>query len=250
MAIYTMIPSDQTVVIDGAIAQDVDFSGMDPLIHAINWYNVEGFVEYVGDPVTGQKPANTIFSDITPYLSYIVQAQNIIDAYENPQIFYATEDGATFQGQVFNLGEAFNYYLYPPLSSTPPGFTTVPSVTATGEGVYLQWTGGNWVTAAFPYDLSLPQAQDYLNTQVNVYGAELINNQLRQFTIPDLIAAPNINDLVPTDSVLNGYPSIGDYTAAVDAEKLPLFATIASATIVEDLYGFSPAVPEPPNYTP
>jgi hypothetical protein len=65
-----------------------------------------------------------------------------------------------------------------------------------------------------------------------------------------LIGAPDINDLVPTDTVLNGYPSIGDYTAAVDAEKLPLFATIAAAQVVEDLYGFSPAVPEPPNYTP
>lgn len=250
MAQYILIPSDESCVVDNQTAFGVDYSGIDPLIHAVSWYDVEGTIEYVGNPITGAKPNNTIISDITPFLSYILQAQNIINAADNPQYFYATSNESVFDGETFSLGEPLVYGLYPPLPGPPPGFTETPSITASGEGVYLQWTGTNWVAAAFPYNLTLQQAQDYLNTQVNVYAAELINNQLRQFTVADLIAAPDINDLVPTDSVLNGYPSIGDYTAAVDAEKLPLYATIASATIVEDLYGFSPAVPEPPNYTP
>jgi hypothetical protein len=250
MATYILIPEDGTLTINNQSAFGVDYSGIDPDIHAICWYDVEGSVEYVGNPITGAKPNNSIISDITPYLSYITQAQNIINAADNPQYFYAEADGVEFGGDIFQIGERLAYSEYPPLAEPPPGFTVNPSLTASGEGVYLQWTGINWVTAAFPYDLTLQQAQNYLNTQVNVYGAKLINNQLRQFTFQDLIGAPDINDLVPTDTVLNGYPSIGDYTAAVDAEKLPLFAEIAAAQVVEDLYGFSPAVPEPPNYTP
>lgn len=250
MANYFMIPSDQSVVVDTQPAFGVDFTGIDPTIHAISWYDVEGVIEYIGNPITGEKPPNASFTDLTPYLGYISQANNIIQAYTNPQMFYATYDGATYGDSEFLIGEAFAYTEYPPLPAPPPGFTETPSVSATGEDVTLQWTGTSWVTAAFPYDWPLAKAQDYLDTLVNVNGSALINNQLRQYSLVDLLAAPDVTALVPTDTAFNNYPSMSLYIAAVDNEKLPLFATIASATIVEDLYGFSPGVPEPPVYTP
>lgn len=66
MRISIVIP-DNVVVIDG-VARQVDCSGVEPDLHAVQWYGKHGEVEYAG-----AKRRNVIITDLEPYASLITQ---------------------------------------------------------------------------------------------------------------------------------------------------------------------------------
>lgn len=50
----TIIPEDKMVKIDGVAAFDVDMAGVDPAIHAVQWYDTYGEIEWKSTATTGQ----------------------------------------------------------------------------------------------------------------------------------------------------------------------------------------------------
>lgn len=67
-----IIPADKTVIVDGEVRAPLEFA-MDPAIHAVQWYDDYGEVEFV----TGAdriKPPNQFITDLAPY-------QNVLDAW-------------------------------------------------------------------------------------------------------------------------------------------------------------------------
>jgi len=68
----TIIPSDSVVSING-VAKQVDLSFMLPEIHAVQWYDDHGDIEYK-NPFTGQMTENEAFADISRF-------QQAIDAW-------------------------------------------------------------------------------------------------------------------------------------------------------------------------
>jgi hypothetical protein len=64
----TVIPSDRWIRRDNDAANLPDWSFDDAAIHAIQWYDTEGEIEYAGRP----KPSNEVFTDVArlePYLA-------------------------------------------------------------------------------------------------------------------------------------------------------------------------------------
>lgn len=64
MARIIIVPDDSTVIVDGA-ARTIDMTGIDPTIHAVQWFDVAGEIEY-----NDGKPHEQI-DDITPFQSFI-----------------------------------------------------------------------------------------------------------------------------------------------------------------------------------
>ena len=63
----TVIPADQWVRRDGDEAVLPDWPFDDAAIHAIQWYDTEGEIEYKGRP----KPPNEVFADASILQAYI-----------------------------------------------------------------------------------------------------------------------------------------------------------------------------------
>jgi hypothetical protein len=65
----TIIADDKTVGVDGKFYLDIDLTELDATIHAVQWYGEYGEVEYKTQFQNGAivKPANLLFTDITPY---------------------------------------------------------------------------------------------------------------------------------------------------------------------------------------
>ena len=248
MARYTLVPSDSVLLIDGVAAFGVDYTGIDPTIHAIQWYDTTGWVEYVGDPVTQVKPPNLQINSIAPYQSYITNAEGIIYAANNPVTFWALANGTIYEGRTYNEGQALVINTYPLPTTPPTGFTDVAPFGASSAYDTWQWNGTSWVAAPFPISYTLTQAQTFLTSLVNANASALVNNQLRNYSLPQLFAAADVNALLPADSVSNLYPTVGDYQTAVNTEIAAQLASISAATAVNQLYIFDPTVSEPPNY--
>lgn len=71
----TVIPVDHWVRRDQVSARLPDWPFDDSAIHAIQWYEIEGEIEYNGDP----KPENQLFTDpaiLQPYLDALDQYLN------------------------------------------------------------------------------------------------------------------------------------------------------------------------------
>jgi hypothetical protein len=248
MARYTLVPSDSVLLIDGVGALGVDYTGIDPTIHAIQWYDTTGWVEYVGDPVTQVKPANQQITSIAPYQSYIDNAAGIIDATNNPVTFYSLTDGTIYEGLTYNEGQALVINTYPLPTTPPTGFTDVAPFGGSSAYGYFQWNGTSWIAAPFPIAYNLTQAQTFLTSLVNANASALVNNQLRNYSTAQIMGAASVNALLPADSVSNLYPTVGDYQTAVNTEIAAQLVSISSATTVNQLYTFDPTVSEPPNY--
>jgi hypothetical protein len=64
----TIIPSDKKIRRDDVSAELDVWPFDDSIIHAIQWYDTEGEIEYTGRP----KPNNSVFTDLSilqPYLA-------------------------------------------------------------------------------------------------------------------------------------------------------------------------------------
>ena len=65
----TIIADDRNVGVDGEFYLDIDLTGLDPTIHAVQWYGEYGEVEYKPRFENGAivKPANLLITDVTQY---------------------------------------------------------------------------------------------------------------------------------------------------------------------------------------
>jgi hypothetical protein len=80
----TIVPDDHLVIIDGVSTQ-IDMSGIiDPSIHAVQWYNTKGQIEYITDPSTGDKQPNDFINSIDQFDQIIQLAQAAIAAAQQP----------------------------------------------------------------------------------------------------------------------------------------------------------------------
>jgi hypothetical protein len=236
MARISLIPQDSTVVYDGLVAFGVNFTGIDPSIHAIQWYDNQGQVEYERDPMTGEGPLNEDITSIAPFQSYITQAQEIIYAFQNPVFVYSTVDGLFYGDGSYDLGDEI---VIDTPDTTPPPQST-PLVPPTLEDYQeLYWSGTAWVASAFDITLSLPQAKANLIAQVQTSGAVAVNDQARTYSVVQLDQAADITTLLTADYL--GL-SLGAYQTYIDGEISAQETIINAATATSDLYSFNPTV--------
>jgi len=237
MAIVGMIPSDGSVVIDGIAAFGVDFTGIDPSIHAVQWNGVEGFVEPVYDPFSGIKPPNVPITSFAPFQTYYNQAQAIIYAQQNPAYYYSTIDDNYYQGVVYDIGAQI--VIFTPNPVQPPYTTITPPPSVDLEYQTLQWTGSTWVVASFTYTESLSQAQSQLISLVQESGAQAVDNEARIYSVIQLLGSASPEDL-PTADYLG--LTLGGYQTYIDGEVTSKTNEINAATSPADLYDFNPNI--------
>lgn len=64
----TIIPSDKTIIIDGEARFNLEFD-IDPLIHAVQWYDTHGEIEYINS--NEYKPNNRYITELSEFDSAI-----------------------------------------------------------------------------------------------------------------------------------------------------------------------------------
>lgn len=241
MAVYTLVPSDNLVLINGDAANDVNFAGINPGIHCIHWYDTVGDVEYVYDPINNTKQPNERITSIAPYQSYIDQAAEIIYAQNNPITYYSTSDTNNYQGLIYPLGATI--VIDTPNTAQPP--QTTLSVPPTPESFQeLYWYANAWVISSVDPNLSLNQAKATLITEAQASGAANVNNQARIYSAVQLFAEADVNAL-PTADYFS--VTLGDYQAFTDAEIASFEAQVNAATSVPQLYNLNPQINANPN---
>ena len=234
---YTIVPSDESVTIDGYSAQNVSMVGIPVTVQAIQWYGLRGYgvVDYLVDPLTGELPVPTQFTDSAEYSTQTDEAESIIYAYQNPVTYYFTQQ-TTYGGVVYFTGSLF-------VSTAvgwpqPPNTVTVaPPVPATGQSLY--WDGSAWVTASFDITLSLADAKTSLINLTRFQGATAVDSQADLYSSVQLTTAPDANAL---DT--RSYPdtTLGEYQTYVNGLTATTVAEINAATTVPDLYPINPAI--------
>lgn len=240
MSVITLVPEDNLIVIDGEVANDVNFSGINPTIHSVSWYDTQGVIEYNGNPITGEKPLNEIITELTPFQSYVTEAQNILYAQNNPVTYYSTSSALSYGDGVYGLGDAV---VVTAVGWPQPAQTTAKVPTTPEEWQSLYWYNNNWVVSSFNPTLSLAQAQQYLNLQIQISAAAAGADQARIYSPVQLFDAASVSDLPSADffSV-----TLGQYQSYLDSEVASLTAQVNAATTTLQLYGFNPTVnPQP-----
>jgi len=66
MARITIVPDDGNLLVDGVV-RTVDMTGMDTAIHAVQWFDTVGEIEYT--PADGRR--NEVITDISPFQVFI-----------------------------------------------------------------------------------------------------------------------------------------------------------------------------------
>jgi hypothetical protein len=233
---YSIIPSETVVVLDGVTASGVSMVGIPADVVAIQWYGLQtlGTIQYAADPVTGIIPDPGTFTDPDDYLAQTTEAEAIIDAAQNPVIYYFTEE-TVYLGRTYFLGQSF-------LSISvghpaPPNTTTdVPPVVVTGQTLY--WYNSAWVVSSFDPNLALAAAKTSLIQTVTQDGAAAVTAELGLYSPVQQITAPDINVL---DTATYPGTTIGDFQTYIDDVVASATATINAATSTEDLYVVNPA---------
>lgn len=243
MTRVTLFPRDNDAQINGALAEDVDFTGIDPTIHCIQWYDTIGSIEYVEDPITGVKPPNETITSIAPYMSYVTTASAIIEARENPMIVYSTVNGLLFEGATYYLGAEIAIYTpdpMPPVQST----TEVPPTPEDFQELWWYAAQDTWVISPVDPTLTLSAAQEQLIKQVQTSGAEQADYQARIYSAYTLVAAGDAGTL-PTADYFG--LDLATYQTYIDGEIASMTASINAATSVPELYSFDWRVEGNPN---
>jgi hypothetical protein len=237
MSIISIMVPDEVVVIDREIVSDVSMVGIPPNYHNISWYDTEGWIEPVYDIMSGEpKPPNTRITDLTPFMTQITYAQQVIDLRQNPEYYYSTAEGVFSDGDEYGFSNAIQVLtpnFVPPAQST----ALVPPTPESFQELY--WSGTAWVLSAFPISLNLVQAQANLSNQVKANGADAVNLQSRIYSVLDML-----NETQPGDLPAADYPSMSltDYQTYIDGEVSTLLGVISAATTVQSLYSFDPTV--------
>jgi len=242
MARITLFPLDGDASINGKLAQNVDFSGIDPTIHCVQWYDTSGWVEYDADLVTGSKPPNLEISSIAPYQAYVNSAQVIIDAYLNPLIVYSTQNDLLFGDVTYTLGDKIAIYTPNP---QPPAQSTDEDPPTPQDFQQLFWYVDEltWVVSPFDPSLTLPNAKNLLIEKVQTSGAGQVDYQSRIYSMLQM-GASTAGTLPTTD--YSGLDLSG-YQTYIDGEVAAMTATINAATTTTQLYTFDWRVEGDPN---
>jgi hypothetical protein len=66
----TIIANDAAVYVDGLALWPIDLTGLSSDIHAVQWYDTHGEVEYRPD-ANGQRLPNAAITDLSPYQVFI-----------------------------------------------------------------------------------------------------------------------------------------------------------------------------------
>lgn len=248
MAIINLIPDDGVAVIDDVATFGMDYTGLDLSIHAIHWNNTQGVIQYKANSVTGEAPANTFFSDLTPYQSYVTAAQAKINAEQNPVSYYATQDGVVVGDITYFKGDEI---IQTEVGWPPPALNTtllVPPVVTSAEafnlGQRLYWTGSIWTLSFFDINLTLTQAKAQLILKTETAAANNMDNQTRHISILNLLTAADPTILNIADYA--GF-TLGQYQTYLDGEVASKVGVINAATAVADLYSYDPRIDEDPN---
>lgn len=243
MTLISMIPADGTVVIDGDTAGNVDFTGIDPSIHAIQWYGAVGEVEYifVYSGPDSVKPPNEPITSLAPYQSYIDEAEEIIYAAQNPITVYSTSNATLFGGNMYTTGSPI--VINTPNTSAPPQST--PLVPPTPQPFQeLYWFDTYWVISPFLPSLPLDEAQANLTTQVLTSAATAATEQSRIYSSLQFSQAADPGTLPTADYV--GF-DLASYQDFLDAQVTAKQTVINNATSTEQLYDFDPFIEADPS---
>jgi hypothetical protein len=236
MSQINMIPVDRSVVIDGYAAFGVDFTGIDPEIHAIAWYGSQGEVEYVWDPVANIKKPNETIYTLAPYQPYVSQAQAVIEAYTNPDFYYVTVADLVLGEDTFTLGQQIVIDTVD--TPQPTGTTTI--VPPTPEDFQqLYWFNDNWVISPVNPSFSLAKAKSTMIGYTRTSVAVNVNNQSRTYSDLNLLSAQDPAALMCAD-----YSSVtlGDYQASQDGQAQSVIDQINSVSSVPQLYTLNPYI--------
>jgi hypothetical protein len=238
MAYITFVPSDSLIIIDSEVATPINFAGIDPLIHAIQWYGTSGWVEFVGDPVANTKPPNELIESLTPYQTYIDQATDIIYWKNNPEVYYCTTAGTIYGGNTYILGQSLTIDTPNQIPPTT-GFTQIQPPTVVDNYAKLYWYSNNWLVSSVDPTLSLVNAQAYLIQELSINSAFQANNEARAYSFVQLFDSADVNLLSTADY---SPVTLGDYQTFLDGQVATKTATINSATTVPELYDFDPTI--------
>jgi hypothetical protein len=66
----TIVSCGSKVLVDGLV-RTIDMTGIDPQIHAIQWHDTLGEIEFVYDFFTNSQRPNVRFTDLSPYQVFI-----------------------------------------------------------------------------------------------------------------------------------------------------------------------------------
>ena len=240
----TLFPRDGDAQINTVLAEDVDFTGMDPAIHCVQWYEDlgQGTIEYVGDPITGFKPQNEVIYDITPYMPYALLAQAMIEKADNPDVYFVTAKDLVYGELELVLGDPIEIGT---LDTQPPAQTTQQVPPTPEDYQQLYWyNNAEWVISGFDPNLTLAQAKESLITKVQTSAAEQGNIQARIYSAYQLGSASDIGTL-PTADYFG--VDLATYQTYLNGEVSTMTATINAATTNSQLYQFDWRVEGDPN---
>jgi hypothetical protein len=237
VAKITMIPFDTLVSIDGQAANGINFTGIDPTISAVQWYDTIGQIEYYKDPITSQGQANQNITSLAPFQGFIDQATQIIYARNNPVSFWVTqESGILYDGLDYNFGSEIivTDVGWP----QPAGTTTLEPPIVSGEAT-LYWYNGTWLESYVDPASTLPEAQQALAATCQASAAEAFDAQASIYSVLQLIQSADPT-ILPTRDIA-GF-NLGEYQDYLDNEVGAILTIINSATSVPALYNIDPYV--------
>lgn len=157
MSQITIIPQHNIVCIDSVRVDVGHIEPSEPEILTIKFDtgNQKGVIEYC-TPADGLTPAPLEIDNLEPWRESVEEAEEILFCRQNPKTFYSTAGRIGSPIIVADKG-------WPqPLNSTTEAPPARPSVNVT-----LYWDGTEFVWSAFPIDLDLIGAQNYVTNLVN-----------------------------------------------------------------------------------
>lgn len=242
MARITLFPGDGNANVDNVLAKQIDYTGIDPNIHCVQWYDTYGWIEYNADLVTGAKPENETIDDFSPFQSYVDQANIIIEAALNPLICYATR--RLFYGD-WSYAFSAPIEIYTPNPVVPDGATLIPPPTPEDfQQLYWYEDASNWVISPFDPTLNLQEAKEAVSNLVRSSGAEQVNFQSRIYSDYQLIIDADPGAL-PTADYFG--VTLSEYQTYIDGEVTTMLGAVAAATTPQQLYMFDWQVDGNPN---
>jgi len=233
--LYSIISSSQSVTVDGSVASGVSMVGIPLNVSAIQWKGniLQGTVEYYVDS-SGVLPPPTTFTDPAIYETYVTEALAIIEAFNNPVLYYFTEF-TTFDGSPYPIGAPYTSF---EVGHPAPANTVLTPPPAVASGQTLYWYDSAWVVSSFDPNLTLPGAKTSLISTVTQTGATAVNTELGLYSNVQQIEAGSVLAL---DTLTYPGTTIGEYQTYVDGLVASSTATINAAVSTTGLYTFNPA---------
>lgn len=242
MARITLFPGDGHGNVDNNLAKGIDYTGIDPTIHCVQWFDDYGWIEYDADLITGVKPENVMIDSIDDFQPYVDQCNEIIYAANNPLICYATR--RLLYGD-WSYAFSAPIEIFTPNPVMPDGATLLPPPTPEDFQILFWYDDAqNWVISPFDPALSLNQAKETCTNLVKTSGAEQVNYQSRIYSDLELITNGDPGSL-PTADYFG--LTLATYQTYIDGQVANLLATVNAATTNSDLYQFDWRVNGDPN---